>query len=146
MSEETTARLIRAYYDSWKNGIGSFDEARLRGILAPNLHFEGPIAGARDDVEPFLLGLADFVRLMKMYRPIQQVCSAEEASALYDCALGPTGGSLRFAEFFRVRDGRIHELRQLGDDPKRQLPAGDALDVGVTVAEALGPAFPRRAG
>jgi ketosteroid isomerase-like protein len=115
MSDATTGELVQAYYDSWKDGIESFNEPRLRDILAPDLHFEGPIAGKRDSVEPFLLGLEDFVRSMKAYEPVQQVCSGAEAAVLYDCALGPSKGTLRFAEFFRVRDGRIQELRLLYD-------------------------------
>jgi ketosteroid isomerase-like protein len=115
MNDAQTAELVQAYYDSWKEGIESFDEARLRRILAPDLHFEGPISGSRDDAEPFLLGLADFVRSVQSYQPLQQVAAGDQASALYDCALSPSGGTMRFAEFFRVRDGRIQELRLLYD-------------------------------
>ena len=34
MATDTSTDLITAYYDTWKNGIASFDEARLRGMLA----------------------------------------------------------------------------------------------------------------
>ena len=37
----TNTDLITAYYDTWKNGIASFDEARLRGMLAPDFVYEG---------------------------------------------------------------------------------------------------------
>jgi hypothetical protein len=106
-----TAELVQAYYDSWKDGMDSFDEGRLRAIFAPDLRFEGSIAGKRQGAEPFLRGLADFVRVLKVYRPVQQVCSGDEAAALYDCEMGPSSGSIRFAEFFRVQNGAIAELR-----------------------------------
>jgi hypothetical protein len=105
--------MVRAYYDSWKNGMASFDEARLREILAPDLKFEGPIAGKREGREPFLKGLADFVGTLKAQRVLQQVQGGEEASALYDCEIG--NGQLRFAEFFRFRDGAIQEIKLLYD-------------------------------
>lgn len=115
MEDDTARGLVQAYYDSWKIGMASYDEARLRSILAPDLRFEGPIAGKRADVEPFLVGLADFVRMLRAYRPIQQVHAGSEASALYDCHIGASSGTLRFAEFFRVQSGKIQEIKLLYD-------------------------------
>ena len=45
MANDRTNELVLAYYDSWKNGMASYDEKRLRSILASDLQFEGPIAG-----------------------------------------------------------------------------------------------------
>jgi SnoaL-like domain len=115
MDTTTTRDLVQAYYASWQNGIDAFDEARLRTILAPDLKFEGPIAGQRDSVEPFLGGLAGFVRTLKAYRNIQHVHAGNQASALYDCDLGTTAGTLRFAEFFRVQNNRIQEIKLVYD-------------------------------
>lgn len=41
----TEEQLVQDYYDTLKDGMASFDEDRLRRILAPDLVFEGPIAG-----------------------------------------------------------------------------------------------------
>jgi SnoaL-like protein len=114
-TETTAAETVQSYYDSWKNGIASFDEARLRAIIAPDLKFEGPIAGKREGREPFLRGLADFVGALKTYQCVQQLHAGNEAAAIYDCTLGVTGGAIRFAEFFRIQDGRIQELKLLYD-------------------------------
>jgi hypothetical protein len=111
----TTTDLVQAYYGSWKRGIESFDEERLRGILAPDLRFEGPIAGKREGREPFIKGVADFARSLKEYRAVQLTDAGDEASALYDCSVGASGGELRFAEFFRVKDGLIQEIRLVYD-------------------------------
>ena len=53
-SINTATELVRDYYASWSKGIESFDEARLRAVLASDLRFEGPIAGTRTGMEPFL--------------------------------------------------------------------------------------------
>lgn len=37
MENDKTRELVHAYYDSWKNGMASYDEGRLRSILAPDL-------------------------------------------------------------------------------------------------------------
>jgi hypothetical protein len=108
-----TAELVNAYYDSWKRGIASMDEDRLRGLLAPDLDFEGPIAGKRTGAEPFLQGLARFVGTITAFQPLQQIHGDGEASALYDCDL--PGGRVRFAEFFRVTGDRIQAIRLLYD-------------------------------
>ena len=124
MLTSTTHELVQAYYDSWTDGIDSFDEARLRTVLAPDLHFEGPIAGKRDRVEPFLFGLADFVKRMTSYRRIQHVHSGSEASALYECTLTGSEDTIRFAEFFRVKDDKIQELTLLYDAAEFRRLAG----------------------
>ncbi|HEY7063186.1 MAG TPA: nuclear transport factor 2 family protein [Chloroflexota bacterium] len=112
---DRTRALVQAYYDSWKGGMATYDEARLRSVLAPDLHFEGPIAGMRDGLEPFVVGLAGFVRALRACQMVQQVYTGDEAAALYDCELGAAGGTLRFAEFIRVQNGKIQEIRLLYD-------------------------------
>ncbi|HZV48571.1 MAG TPA: nuclear transport factor 2 family protein [Candidatus Dormibacteraeota bacterium] len=108
MAKGRTTEVVRAYYDSWTGGIDTFDEARLRGLLAPDLHFEGPIAGKRTEAEPFLRGLANFVGVMRGIRMLHQVYDEDEAAVLYDAEL--PGGMVRFAEFFRVEGDRIRSL------------------------------------
>jgi hypothetical protein len=115
MENDKTRELVQAYYNSWKNGMASYDAERLRSILAPDLRFEGPIAGKRDGLEPFLVGLSDFVRALKAYQMVRQVDAGDEASALYDCKIGVSAGTLRFAEFFRVQNDKIQEIRLLYD-------------------------------
>jgi hypothetical protein len=109
-----TAQVIEAYYGSWRMGIESFDEARLGGILAEDLDFEGPIAGKRRGSVGFVAGLKRFVGgLQNPIAVLQQIESGAEAAALYDADL--PGGRMRFAEFFLVEDGRILAVKLLYD-------------------------------
>ena len=112
-TDETTA-LVSAYYGSWQNGIASFDAARLAEILAEDLDFEGSIAGKRRGSAGFIAGLQRFVVGLKPPLQVQQrVEAADLAAVLYDAEI--PGGSMRFAEFFRVEDGRIASIRLLYD-------------------------------
>jgi ketosteroid isomerase-like protein len=114
MPESMTIAPIAAYYDSWKDGIATYDESSARATLAPDLLFEGPVAGQVRGAEPFLGGLKQFVQLMRSFRLVQRVETANEAAVLYDCDFDG-GVTMRFVEFFRVEDGRIQELRLLFD-------------------------------
>lgn len=119
---ERTAALVDAYYESWQGGIASFDEGRVRGLLAPDLAFDGPIAGRRTGAEPFLQGLARFVSTITAFHPLQQVRTATEAAALYDCEL--PGGRVRFAEFLRTDGDRIKAITLVYDAGEFQRRSG----------------------
>jgi ketosteroid isomerase-like protein len=125
MAESTTTTPVDAYYASWKEGIATYDEAKARATLAPDMTYEGPIAGRRIGAEPFLAGLKQFVQLMRSFRPIQRVQSEGEVAVLYDCDFD-AGVTIRFAEFFRVEEGRIRELRLLVDPAAFQKVAAAA--------------------
>jgi len=114
VTKKTTAELTNAYYDSWKNGIATFNESRVGGILADNLDFEGPIAGKRQGATGFIGGLRRFVEgLQAPIRFLQLVNSDDQAAALYDADL--PNGTMRFAEFFQVEGGRIQAIKLVYD-------------------------------
>ena len=109
-----TAELIENYYGSWRNGIASFDETLVRGILDDDLDFEGPIAGKRRGAAGFVGGLKRFVEgLQAPIHVLQQVDSGNRAAVLYDADL--PGGTMRFAEFFEIGDERIKSIKLLYD-------------------------------
>jgi len=112
---DTTTELVNAYYSTWKNGIESFDEARLRGMLAPDFVYEGPIAGRRPGADSFVRGLTGFVKTLKALRMLSELHVGKEAAFLYDCDVSQPEGTFRFAEFLRVDDGKIHEIRLVFD-------------------------------
>ena len=130
-STERTAALVDAYYDSWKRGIASFDVERVRGLLAPDLAFDGPIAGQRTGAEPFLQGLGRFVGTISAFHPLQQIHTDTEAAAVYDCDL--PGGRVRFAEFFRIAEGRIQAITLLFDADRFQRLGGGSPGAAVCV-------------
>jgi hypothetical protein len=119
---ERTAALVDAYYESWKGGIASFDADRVRRLLVPDLAFDGPIAGRRTGAEPFLQGLARFVSTITAFHPLQEIRTATEAAALYDCDL--PGGRVRFAEFFRIGGDRIQAITLVYDAGEFQRRGG----------------------
>jgi ketosteroid isomerase-like protein len=114
IAKTKTAEVIDDYYASWSNGIASFDEARVRRVLVENLDFEGPIAGKRQGAAGFVGGLKRFVEgLQNPIRVLHQMDAVDQAAVLYDADLPE--GTMRFAEFFHVRDGRIESIKLLYD-------------------------------
>jgi hypothetical protein len=109
-----TAEVIGDYYAGWKDGISSFDEERVRGVLVENLDFEGPIAGKRQGAAGFVGGLKRFVEgLRAPIHFLQEINSSDQAAVLYDADLPE--GTMRFAEFFQVGEGRIQSIKLLYD-------------------------------
>jgi ketosteroid isomerase-like protein len=109
-----TAEVIDDYYASWRNGVSSFDDVRVRSVLAENLDFEGPIAGKRQGAAGFVGGLKRFVEgLQNPIRVLHQMDSGDQAAVLYDADLPE--GTTRFAEFFHVREGKIESIKLLYD-------------------------------
>jgi hypothetical protein len=79
MANEKTTERVLAFDHSWRNGIASYDETRLRGILASELRFEGPLAGKRNNLAAFVAGLAGFVKTLKSLRILQELHAGNEA-------------------------------------------------------------------
>ena len=114
VARSRTADPIGAYYDSWRDGVSSFNPGRLAVILAEDLDFEGPIAGRRQGAAGFIGGLKRFVEgLQAPIRILQHVGSGNQAAVLYDADLPE--GTMTFAEFFQVTGGRIQAIRLLYD-------------------------------
>jgi ketosteroid isomerase-like protein len=123
LTKNSTAEVIDGYYDSWRSGIASFDGARLGAILAEDLDFEGPIAGKRRGAAGFIGGLTRFVEgLQAPIRILQKVDAGDGAAVIYDADL--PGGSMRFAEFFQVADGRIQAIKLLYDAAQYRASGG----------------------
>jgi hypothetical protein len=115
---ELTSSLVSAYYDCWTGGAATYDEARVRGILAPDMIFEGPVAGHRVGAEPFITALGRIAAALTDVRMIRQFQSGNEAVALYDADLTKPEGTFRFAEYFRIENGKIQEIKLVFDATK----------------------------
>jgi hypothetical protein len=107
--------IVDAYYASWTRGPDSFDEARLRAILAPDLDFTGTLAGHRVGADGFLRGVAGVGEVVRSFRLVQRIEQGNQVAVLYDCELTRPAGVCRFAEFFRVDDGRIKSINLVYD-------------------------------
>ena len=113
-TESTTSPVVRTYYDILAAGSASFNEGHeLRAILADDLVFEGPIAGHVVGAERFIKGVSGFIETMRGLSMLHQVHAADTAATLYDAQM--PGGTVRFAEFFQIEDGKIRSLRLLYD-------------------------------
>ena len=110
-----TTELVSAYYGSWRDGIVAFDRDRLEKILAEDFDFEGSIAGKRRGPSAgFIAGLQRFVEVMKPpIKVVHRLESGDQAAVLYEAGL--PGGTMRFAEFFRIENGRIASLQLMYD-------------------------------
>jgi hypothetical protein len=107
------ADLVSAYSEILQAGAESYDPERLRSILAPDLEFDGPIAGHVRGADRFTRGVAGFIQTQQGIRFLQQVVTPDAAAVLYDADL--PGGTLRFAEFFRLDGGQIASIKLLYD-------------------------------
>lgn len=122
----TPHELVDAYYASWTDGIDAFDEQALRRVLAPDLVFEGPLAGHRLGADGFIRGVRDVSSALKSFRLLQRLDQGDQVAVLYDCDLSRPNGTHRFAEFFRIANGRIQELSLLYDGTEWRKLAAEA--------------------
>jgi len=110
-----------AYYAVLQSGGADWDRDRLRGLLADELDFEGPIAGHVQGAERFLRGVSGFIESHRGIAFLRRLFTGAGAAALYDAEL--PNGTVRFAEFLDVEDGAIRSIRLLYD-PTRYREAG----------------------
>lgn len=75
--------------------------------------FEGPIAGRRVGAGGFIKGVAGFAETMRGLTMLQQLHTDDAVATLYDAEM--PGGTVRFAEFFQIAEGKIQSLRLLYD-------------------------------
>ncbi len=127
MTTAKTLELVRAYYDSWREGERAFDEACLRRVLHPTLIFESP-TGRREKLDDFLPGLLRFSKTLKAQHMLQLFGSGAEAAAIYDCDLTPPIERLRCAEMFRVEGAQIVSIRLVFDATPYNLAAARAAE------------------
>ncbi len=110
-----TAATVHAYYATFRDGAARFDPAHLVELLHPDVLFEAPLVGQRRGAQALVPGVERFAKSVTSFRLVQELCVGSEMAVLYDCALTRPSGTHRFAEFFRVEDGLITELRLLFD-------------------------------
>ena len=102
--------VLQAYYRILGAGIGTYDPGgEFRTLLADDLEFEGPLAGKRTGAEGFCQGVKGFIANVMDFKVIQEVHGLHGSAILYDAQM--PGGTVRFAEFFSISDGKITALR-----------------------------------
>jgi ketosteroid isomerase-like protein len=109
MSAHDTLAVTRAYHDAWTTK----DFAAATALLANTLVVEVPI-NSYPTSESFAAALASFGSTVSKVDLLAAMSDGNEAMLLYD--MNADGlGSLRVAEHFTVKDGRITRIRQIHD-------------------------------
>ncbi|MFE5837784.1 nuclear transport factor 2 family protein [Arthrobacter sp. NPDC056493] len=107
---DAAPEVLQRYYRILSAGIEAYDPAgELGTLLADDLEFEGPLAGKRRGAQGFCQGVKGFIANVTAIDVIQEVHGPDGSATLYDA--GMPGGTVRFAEFFSISDGRITALR-----------------------------------
>ena len=104
-----TRELVRRYHDAWSSR--RFDEAV--DLLADDLQVEVPVNDYPTRAS-FVQALTEFGGMVERVELLSELAGGEEAMLLYDLFVRGIG-SMRIAEHFTVRDGRIWRLRQIHD-------------------------------
>jgi ketosteroid isomerase-like protein len=109
MAVPSTRDVVRGYYDAWT----SRDLGRARGYLADDLEFQGSLRrfSRADD---FIPALEQFLQILEDVRLLKELYEGDDAMMLYDCMTG-RAGTIRTAEAFTVRDGKIRDIKLVFD-------------------------------
>jgi hypothetical protein len=104
------ANVVRKYHDSWTQR----DMGTARSCLVDDLDFQGPIdTFARAD--EFITTLTGFAQMLTRVDLLQEFHTDDAAALLYDCVTNSPAGTIRTAEFFGLRDGKIATIRLVFD-------------------------------
>lgn len=101
--------IVRAYHDAWTTK--QFGPAIA--MLSDEFRVEVPINGYPDK-ESFGQALTAFGEITERVTLLGEFYTTSEAALIYDMDVAKLG-SIRVAEHFTVRDGRIVLLRQIHD-------------------------------
>lgn len=130
---DTAGQVVQACYDILKDGTASFDEERLRAILAPDLAFEGPIAGhvvgaelgslplcsAQQDSATCPLGALDTpakAQLARRYWPMARRMASETLM----CSSAARTSKSRFSSGSSLTDSTEEAAEPIGGRPPRR--------------------------
>jgi ketosteroid isomerase-like protein len=106
----TTQEIVTTYYKAWTTG----DHAKARALLADDLKFDGSIDHFQK-ADDLLRALQGFTQMVTGVNLIAEFFSGDQAMLLYDCVTPTPAGTIRTAEHFIVRDGKIREIKVVFD-------------------------------
>ena len=85
-----------------------------RSCLVDDLDFQGPI-DVFSSADEFIATLSGFAAMLSRVDLLQEFYGDEAAALLYDCVTESSAGTIRTAEFFWLRDGKIATIRLVFD-------------------------------
>jgi ketosteroid isomerase-like protein len=104
------ANIVGKYHEAWTHR----DMDTARSCLADNLDFQGPI-DTFSTADDFITTLTGFAQMLTRVDLLQEFYSDEATALLYDCVTNSPAGTVRTAEFFGLRDGKIASIRLVFD-------------------------------
>jgi len=109
MTQDAPLAVARAYHEGWTGR--DFD--RAAALLADDLQVEVPI-NEYPTPASFAAAVTAFGAMTRHVELLAELGGADEAMLLYDMEVEGLG-TMRVAEHFTVRDGRIVRVRQVHD-------------------------------
>ena len=106
----SAADVVRMYHEAWTQR----DMATARSCLADALDFQGPI-DTFSKADDFIATLTGFAQMLTRVDLLQEIYTDDAASLLYDCVTNSPAGTVRTAEYFWLRDGKIATIRLVFD-------------------------------
>lgn len=105
-----TREIVDAYTTAWMGG----DIETARTFLADDLRFRGSI-DQFDRADDLMAPLAQLAGMLSDTKILERFYHEDRAALLYDCITPTTAGTIRTAEFFKLTDGKISEIRLVFD-------------------------------
>jgi hypothetical protein len=102
--------IVREYHDAWTQR----DMGKARSCLVDDLDFQGPI-DTFASADEFITTLTGFAQMLTCVDLRQEFYTDDAAALLYDCVTDSPAGTIRTAEFFGLRDGKIATIRLVFD-------------------------------
>ena len=102
--------VVRNYHQLWTQR----DMGAARSYLADGLDFQGPI-DTFSSADDFIATLTGFAQMLTRVDLLQEFYADDGAALLYDCVTSTPAGTIRTAEFFGLRDGKIASIRLVFD-------------------------------
>jgi hypothetical protein len=104
------ANVVHKYHEAWTHR----DMDTARSCLADDLDFQGPI-DTFSSADEFMVALTAFAQMLTRAELLQRFDTDDAAALLYDCVTNSPAGTIRTAEFFGLRDGKIATIRLVFD-------------------------------
>ena len=106
----SAATLIRKYHEAWTQR----DMSTARSCVADDLDFQGSM-DTFTNADEFIATLTGFAQMLTRVDLLQEFYTDDAAALLYDCVTNSPAGTIRTAEFFGLRDGKIATIRLVFD-------------------------------
>jgi len=110
-SDRGSAQTIVAAY---RSALAKGDFASARSFLADDLHFKGPIDEFHR-ADDYISAVGKLHTIIRSIENAVEFAAGDEVAVFYDMVTKTPAGTAAIAERYRVRGGKIVELRTIFD-------------------------------